>query len=214
PVLEGNGKLSPAQHEPLPGFNTGPLPRWQVRLGGKVYYLVFDGKKQLEDLAARINRGWVKIRGRVERRTFALGRGPRPDGRPVTKEALLVPLTVLVVDSLDESELEHVQPDRPVHVTVRHVTVRAEVQWHGNRYFRLPNGGIASTKKLYAWESCYIVVDGREVRVEGLPGDILVQQAYHGQTLTLVGRLVQRPDTSRLGPVPPDVLIVGSFRRV
>ncbi|MCI0460373.1 MAG: hypothetical protein L0Z62_25755, partial [Gemmataceae bacterium] len=34
PVLEGNGKLSPAQHEPLPGFNTGPLPRWQVRLGG------------------------------------------------------------------------------------------------------------------------------------------------------------------------------------
>jgi hypothetical protein len=72
-----------------------------------------------------------------------------------------------------------------------HFAIRAEVKWFGNAYGRDLNGGIIGTLKGCDWESCYIVVDGRKVLVEGLPGDIVDQQGYNGQTLILVGRLVR-----------------------
>jgi hypothetical protein len=72
-----------------------------------------------------------------------------------------------------------------------HFVIRAEVRWFGNAYGRDPNGGIYGTLKGCDWESCYIVVDGRTILVAGLPGDIVDQQGYNGQTLVMVGRLVR-----------------------
>jgi hypothetical protein len=53
-------------------------------------------------------------------------------------------------------------------------------------------------------------VNGRTIRLQGLPGDVVDQQGYRGQTLVLVGRLERHQDGPR---VPPDVLVVESFRR-
>jgi hypothetical protein len=87
--------------------------------------------------------------------------------------------------------------------------IRAEVKWFGNSYCRMPNGTIAGTCKYCEWEGCYIVVDGKTIRLSALPGnDIVDQQNYRGKTLVLVGLLLQQP----LGKtVPPDVLIVDRF---
>ena len=41
------GKLEPARHENLTGWNTNGLPRWQVTVGGQTYHLEFDGDATL-----------------------------------------------------------------------------------------------------------------------------------------------------------------------
>jgi hypothetical protein len=103
-------------------------------------------------------------------------------------------------------------PDGPVAHNQRrdpaHFVIRAEVKWFGNYYWRDSNGLIAGTTKYCAWESCYIEVNGRIVRLQGLPGDIVDQYGYRGKTLVLVGRLVQQKTSNG---VPPNVLIVDSF---
>src|SRR5262245_42479729 len=72
PTLSGLGRLEPAAPRAMPRWDTSSLPRWQVRLGGKAYLLVFDGKKDLEAAAARLSGRWVRIQGRVKQRTFML----------------------------------------------------------------------------------------------------------------------------------------------
>jgi hypothetical protein len=197
--------LSPAVHDSIPGWDTAPLPRWQVRRGGQTHYLIFEGKKDLEELAARLRRGWVQVRGRLEQRAFTLGRLQPPGGGAVTDDGRMVTLTVLVVESLEETELELARASQSTRMTVR-----AEIRWQGNAYGRTPDGQVIRTLKGYAWEGCYIVVDGRTIRVRGLPGDMVVQQNYRGQTLTLVGRLVRQAANPA---AHPDVLIVEEFRR-
>ena len=74
--------------------------------------------------------------------------------------------------------------------------------------------GLAAVSRNAATPSgCYVELDGRTVRVEGLPGDMADQQGYAGQTLILVGRLGLRPVGRSWGAVPPEVLAVESFRR-
>jgi hypothetical protein len=92
-----------------------------------------------------------------------------------------------------------------------HFAIQAQVQWYGNYYGRLPDGGIISTKMGVDWESCYIVVNGQTILVQGLPGDKVDQQGYGGQTLVLVGRLVHTGGNNQL--VPGSVLIVDRFYR-
>src|SRR5262245_52610970 len=48
PVLSGIARLRPAVYDSLHGWKTSYLPRWQVQLGGNTYYLVFQGKGNLE----------------------------------------------------------------------------------------------------------------------------------------------------------------------
>src|SRR5207249_3293641 len=79
PILSGLGKLMPATHEPMPGWDTGPLPQWQVRLGDRTYPLVFGCKSKFAALAAQHRGEWVKIRGRLEQRHFTLVRAASPD---------------------------------------------------------------------------------------------------------------------------------------
>src|SRR5262249_18014844 len=146
-----------------------------------------------------------KVRGRVERRSFALGRQPARPGDPVFQDALLVKLNVLVVEALEPTPLESRRTAEPVRVTVR-----AEIKWFGNSHSRGPGGVIISTCKWSPWGGCYIELEGRRVRVQGLPGDIVEQYGYRGQTFVLVGRLERQEGDPR---VPPDVLIVESFRR-
>jgi hypothetical protein len=207
PVLSGLARLRPAVHEPMPGWTAeSRLPRWQVHLGGRTYYLVFDGKKDLQTLVEK-NREvwWWKVRGRAEYRTFTLVRKSARPGDPVLKDARVLQLNVLVVESLVPTLLEVLRRAESVRVNVC-----AEIKWFGNSYSREPNGLIRSTPKWCPWEGCYIMLEGRRVRVLGLPGDIVDQQGYRGQTLVLVGRL-ERQDG---GPnVPPDVLVVESFQR-
>jgi hypothetical protein len=206
PVLSGLARLRPAMHEPMPGWNTGGLPRWQVQLGGRTYFLVFDGKTDLQTLVEK-NRyvWWWKVRGRAEYRTFTLGRQPARPGDPVLQDARVVTLNVLVVESLEPSLLEAFRRAESVRVTVC-----TEIKWFGNSHSRMPDGTIMSTCKLCLWEGCYIEMEGRRVRVIGLPGDIAEQYGYRGQVFTLVGRLEQRAEGPR---VPPDVLVVESFQR-
>jgi hypothetical protein len=213
-TLNGVGKLTPAEHPSLSGWGTSGLPRWQVPLGHDVselslYYLVFEGKnRNLEKLAEKLSGSWVAISGRVEQRSYVLVRRPGRPGEPVLKDARVVSLTVLVVDSLVEAPVRRqVKPLQPVRVTVT-----AEVKWFGNHYSREPNGLIRGTAKWCPWEGCYIVLNGRTVRLLDLPGDIVDHQGYRGQTFVLVGRLEQRAGGDR--GVPPDVLVVESFRRV
>jgi hypothetical protein len=206
PVLSGLARLRPAVHEPMPGWTTGDLPRWQVQLGGRTYYLVFDGKKDLQTLVEK-NRyvWWWKVRGRAECRTFTLGRQPARPGDPVLQDARVFSLNVLVVESLKPSLLETIRRGEEVRVTVC-----AEIKWFGNSHSREPNGLIRSTTKWCPWEGCYVEMEGRRVRVIGLPGDIAEQYGYRGQVFTLVGRMERRAE----GPgVPPDVLVVESFQR-
>jgi hypothetical protein len=99
--------------------------------------------------------------------------------------------------------------------------IEAKVKWFGNHYGRMSNGIIISTLMGCPWEGCYIEVDGKTIRLEGLPGDIVDQQNYVGQTLLLVGRLVHE-ESAQLKPrdgfgtaqMPPDVLIVDAFRKL
>jgi hypothetical protein len=207
PVLSGLARLRPAVYDSLDGWRTSYLPRWQVQLGGNTYYLVFQGKGDLEKLVEK-NRDvwWWRISGRVERRTYVLGRQPDRPGAPVFQDARVVPLTVLVVESLEPTPLESIRPAES-----GRVTVRATVRWYGNAYGRMPDGSIIGTLKGCPWEGCYIVVNGTTIRLQGLPGDMVTQQGYAGQTLVLVGRLV-RHEGDRM--VPPDVLVVESFQRV
>src|SRR5262245_37773260 len=73
PVLSGHARLRPAVYDSLHGWKTSYLPRWQVQLGGNTYYLVFQGKGNLEELVEkRRDVWWWKIRGRVEQRRFVL----------------------------------------------------------------------------------------------------------------------------------------------
>jgi hypothetical protein len=72
-----------------------------------------------------------------------------------------------------------------------HLAITAKVHWSGNSYGRMPDGQIIGTLMGCDWESCYIVVDGRTVLLHGLPGDIVDQQGYRGQTLILVGQFEQ-----------------------
>jgi hypothetical protein len=110
-------------------------------------------------------------------------------------------------------------PDGPVVHNQRrdpaHFVIRAQIQWAGNIYFRMPDGTVGGTLKGCAWEGCYIVANGKTIRVAGLPGDDIVdQQSFKGKTLVLVGQLVYRytpPDLPNLGEVPPDVLIVDRY---
>jgi hypothetical protein len=210
--LIGIGQLMPAEYKPRPGFDIRNLPRWQIVLGNdtseqSLYYLVFDGKKDLEKLADKLKGTWVQIKGHVERRQFPLNRVPRRPGGPVFADRPHTTLTVLVVDSL---EVAPVRPDaRPLQQA--RVTVTAEVKYVGNAYTLMPDGTLQSTAVGYPWEGCYIVLNGRRVRLEGLPGDIVHHQSYHGQTLVLSGRLEHR----RVPPGwPSDVLVVESFRGV
>jgi hypothetical protein len=204
--LGGVSRLRPAAYEPMPGWSTGGLPRWQMELGGRTYYLVFDGNKDLEQLVdKRRDVWWWKVRGRAERRDFALGRQPARPGDPVLKDARLLKLDVLVVESLEPTPLEAALHDKSVRVTVT-----AEIKWFGNSYGREPNGLIRGTVKWCPWESCYIVVNGRTIRVIGLPGDIVDQYGYRGQTMVLVGRMERRAEGAE---VPPDMLIVERFQR-
>jgi hypothetical protein len=206
PVLSGLGRLRPAAYEPTLGWSTAGLPRWQVQIGGQTYYLVFHGKKDLEQLVEK-NRQvwWWKVRGRVERRNFTLYRQPARPGDPVFTDARILALNVLVVESLEPTLLEGRRIAEPVRMTVR-----AEIKWFGNSYCREPNGVISGTCKWCPWEGCYIELEGRRVRVQGLPGDIVDQQGYRGQTLVLVGRLERQQGCLRM---LPDVLVVESFQR-
>jgi hypothetical protein len=206
PVLGGLARLRPAVHEPMPGWNTSGLPRWQADFRGRTYYLVFDGKCNLEQLVEK-NRDvwWWKIRGRAEARSFVLVRKPWPPAAPVLKDARIVTLNVLVVESLETTPLENACPAESARITVT-----AKVGWFGNSYSREPNGTICGTCKWCPWEGCYIMLNGGKVRLQGLPGDIVTQQGYRGQTLVLTGRLERQGDDPR---VPPDVLVVESFRR-
>jgi hypothetical protein len=121
-VLSGIGQLMPAEHKPRPGFAATHLPRWQVVLGDDVseqalYYLVFDGKKDLEKLADKLKGAWVKVRGRVERRQFPLSRVPHRPGGPVFADRPHATLTVLVVDSLEEAPVRRdAKPLQPARV--------------------------------------------------------------------------------------------------
>jgi len=156
-------------YDSLHGWKTSYLPRWQAQLGGNTYYLVFQGKRNLEELVEK-NRDvwWWKIRGRVEQRTYGLGRQPARPGDSVFQDLRPVVLNVLVVESLETTPLESIRP-----IESGRVTVRATVRWHGNAYGRLPNGMTVGTLKGYPWEGCYIVLEGRTVRLKGLPGDRL-----------------------------------------
>jgi hypothetical protein len=206
PVLSGVARLRPAVYDSLRGWQTSHLPRWQAQLGGNTYYLVFPGKGNLEELVEkRRDVWWWKIRGRVEQRRFVLGRQSARPGDPVVQDALLVSLTVLVVEGLETTPLESIRPAES-----GRVSVRATVKWYGNAYGRMPDGSIIGTLKGYPWEGCYIELDGRKVRLQGLPGDRVTQQNYDGQTLVLVGRLERREGDRQ---VPPDVLVVESFQR-
>jgi hypothetical protein len=213
-LIDGTGKLTPAAYKGLSGWKTGHLPRWQIQLGKDTYYLVFSGKNaELEKLAEKLSGSWVNIGGLVERRSFGLGRKPWRPGEPVFQDLKLVSLNVLIVYTLEAAPLKSILFGEPVRVTVQ-----AKVEWFGNAYRREKNGVISGTCKLCAWEGCYIVLNGRTVRVAGLPGDdVIAQQGYRGQTLVLVGRLEQRPGgglvTPHFGRIPPDVLIVDSFRK-
>jgi hypothetical protein len=98
------------------------------------------------------------------------------------------------------------EPDTHQRRDPAHFVIRTKVHWFGNAYFRGPDGSIGGTRKGCAWESCYIMVDGKQILVAGLPGDTVVeQQAYGGKTMLLVGRLVHH---KRNDGVPPDVLLV------
>lgn len=94
-----------------------------------------------------------------------------------------------------------------------HFAMFATVKWFGNSYGRDKNGMIFGTCKLCDWESCYIVVNGKTILVVGLPGDIVEQQGYNGQTLFLRGRLIHQKGEPN-SKVPSDVLMVDYFSSV
>jgi hypothetical protein len=207
-VLSGIGRLTPAEDASPTGWRTLGLPRWQVRLGEDTYYVVFEGKmkEEMEKLAERLSGNWVLVSGRVERRTFEMVRRCNRAGTPFFKDPRVTALNVLVVDGLTDFPMERVKPAPSVRVTLT-----AQVHYVGNAYSRMPDGSIIGTLRGHPWEGCYIVLNGRTVRLVGLPGDMVDQQGYRGQTLVLVGRLEHRP--TRNPAVPGDVLVVESFRR-
>jgi hypothetical protein len=209
--VQGITTLTPAQHKTYSSWDTSPLPRWQVRIGAFDYYLVFDGKANLEKLAARLEKQLVQVRGRVEQRQFILVRAPDPKGGPVLCNAIMVTLPVIVVEYLTEVAFCGTEP--------RKLSLRTTVHYVGNSYFRMPDGSIAGTLVGYPYEGCYILLNGKQVRLQFAPEIHLVDlQHFNGKTFVLTGRLETRLARVRWDNPEDayelvDVLVVESYRQ-
>src|SRR5262249_6524814 len=105
--MDVQGVVGSIGRTPSSVWDDDDLPNWKVTAGDKTYELEVGTFGPLLETVKSLNGKTVKIRGRLEGRTYSLNF--RGNGRPFLMDACIAMKTVLVVEHIEVVELEHIR---------------------------------------------------------------------------------------------------------